>query len=449
VNEALESKSEDRFVRRFKRYPEYKDSGVEWLGEIPAHWNALQLKHKFAVQLGKMLQSEPSSEADTLKKYLRAANLQWEGVDLSDIKEMWVSPADKEKFRLASGDLLISEGGDIGRATLWNGEIEEMYIQNAINRVRSRDGDSTRFLYYWIYVLKQLGYIDILCNKATIAHYTAEKVGWTEIILPPLLEQLAIMDFLDRETTKIDALVSKKERLIELLQEKRTALITQAVTKGLDPGVPMKNSGVEWLGQIPETWDVRKNKVLFREIDDRSVFGEEELLTVSHITGVTPRSEKEVYMFEAESHEGYKVCSAGDLVINTMWAWMGALGIAHQEGMVSPSYNVYRITDGGLLPGYLDYLCRIPAYVTELTRYSKGVWKSRLRLYPDEFLQVMAVVPPVEEQHAILDYLGQETSRIEALIAKVKLAIERLSEHRTALISAAVTGKIDVREGVV
>jgi type I restriction enzyme S subunit len=123
-----------------------------------------------------------------------------------------------------------------------------------------------------------------------------------------------------------------------VLQEKRAALITRAVTKGLDPTVPMKDSGVEWLGQIPAHWEVEENRWLFRESDTRSQLGEEILLTVSHITGVTPRAEKpDVTMIEAESHEGYKICCSGELAINTMWAWMGALGIAFQHGMVSPS----------------------------------------------------------------------------------------------------------------
>ena len=261
------------------------------------------------------------------------------------------------------------------------------------------------------------------------------------------MEQRIIAAFLDRETAKIDALVAKKERLLELLQEKRTALITRAVTKGLNLEVPIKDSGVEWLGEIPAHWRVEKNQWLFRESNSRSINGEEELLTVSHITGVTNRSEKpDVSMIEAESYEGYKLCSAGDLAINTMWAWMGALGVAFDGGMVSPSYNVYHTNRNDLVPGYYDYLSRIPVHVAEITRYSKGVWSSRLRLYPDEFRVVMTPLPTKEEQRIIVDFLGVETTKIDALVAKVREAIDRLKELRTALISAAVTGKIDVRE---
>ena len=265
--------------------------------------------------------------------------------------------------------------------------------------------------------------------------------------VPNVTEQHDIADFLDRETAKIDALVAKKERLIELLQEKRITLISHAIVKGLDPDVPMKDSGVEWLGEIPAHWEVEKNQWLFHESNSRSIYGEEELLTVSHITGVTSRSEKpDVAMIEAESHEGYKLCGAGDLAINTMWAWMGALGVAFEDGMVSPSYNVYHTNRDVLVPEFYDYLSRIPTHVAEITRHSKGVWWSRLRLYPDAFRSIMIPLPPKLEQQVIADHLDRETARIDALLTKVREAIDRLKELRTVLISAAVTGKIDVRD---
>ncbi len=186
-----------------------------------------------------------------------------------------------------------------------------------------------------------------------------------ELAWPPKCEQSVIAAFLDRETAKIAALVAKQQRLIALLQEKRQALIAHAVTKGLNPDAPMKDSGIEWLGEIPTRWTAFRSKVLFREVDDRSTSGDEELLSVSHITGVTPRSEKNVNMFMAESLEGYKKCRPGDLVINTMWAWMGALGISFHAGIVSPSYNVYRLRTSGLVePEYYDLLCRTPRFVT-------------------------------------------------------------------------------------
>ena len=212
--------------------------------------------------------------------------------------------------------------------------------------------------------------------------------------IPPAPEQDAIVAFLDREIAKLDTLIAKQERLIELLQEKRQAVISHAVTKGLDPKAPMKDSGVEWLGMVPAHWGVERNKVVFSEVDQRTATDDGELLTVSHLTGVTPRAEKNVNMFLAETLEGYKKCAAGDLVINTMWAWMGALGISPCDGLVSPSYNVYRIRDQTRIsPRYYDYLCRVPNHVVTIKAHSSGVWESRLRLYPGVFLAMRVCVP--------------------------------------------------------
>jgi type I restriction enzyme S subunit len=205
----------------------------------------------------------------------------------------------------------------------------------------------------------------------------------------------------------------------------------------------MRASGVEWLGEVPAHWKVEVIRWLFKEVDNRSSSGDEELLTVSHLTGVTPRSEKRVYMFMAESTEGYKICQPGDLVINTLWAWMGALGVAFQHGVVSPDYHVYR-SQGKHDSRYLDYLVRIPAFAKEVTRYSKGVWSSRLRLYPEEFFQIMLPVAPLAEQREIAYYLIQETSKLDKLSDAAHETIKLLRERRAALIAAAVTGQREV-----
>jgi type I restriction enzyme S subunit len=199
-----------------------------------------------------------------------------------------------------------------------------------------------------------------------------------------------------------------------------------------------KPSGVQWLGQIPRHWQIYRAKVLFRQIDERSTTGEEELLTVSHITGVTRRSEKNVNMFMADSLEGYKKCEAGDLVINTMWAWMGAMGISPEAGIVSPSYNVYRLRNSKCEVWFYDYMFRIGSFVAEVICHSKGVWSSRLRLYPEEFFDILIPYPPLEEQRAIVRFLNRETKRIDNLIGKKQRQIEFLQEKRAALVHEAI-----------
>ena len=263
------------------------------------------------------------------------------------------------------------------------------------------------------------------------------------IPVPQLAQQRAIADYLDRETARLDALAAAKERVLGLLAEKRRALITRAVTCGLDPSIPLRDSGIPWLGEIPAHWEIERARWLFRERDQRSETGEEELLTVSHLTGVTPRSEKDVNMFEAETTEGYKICLSGDLVINTLWAWMGAMGVAPMNGIVSPAYNVYQ-PGARLEPSYVDALVRMLIFAEEVTRYSKGVWSSRLRLYPEGFFDVFLPVPPLREQCQIVSYIAKETRKLDSLHSATEQTISLLKGRRAALISAVVTGKIDV-----
>ena len=276
-----------------------------------------------------------------------------------------------------------------------------------------------------------------------LLHVNGEFLANIRIGVPPLPQQRAIGDYLDRETARLDALVAAKERVLDLLAERRRALITHAVTRGIDPDRPLRDSNVPWLGDIPAHWEVERAKWLFVERDERSDTGAEELLTVSHITGVTTRSEKDVNMFEAATTKGYKLCVAGDLVVNTLWAWMGAMGVSPVDGIVSPAYNVY-VPGPRLEPSYIDALVRLPVFAQEVTRYSKGVWSSRLRLYPEGLFEVSLPVPPLREQKKIVAWVGCETSQLDQTRSATERSITLLKERRSALIASTVAGQTDV-----
>jgi len=205
-----------------------------------------------------------------------------------------------------------------------------------------------------------------------------------------------------------------------------------------------KDSGQDWLGTIPEHWELLRAKHLFREIDERSKTGKEELLSVSHLTGVTPRRLKTVTMFMAESNVGHKVCRPGDLVINTLWAWMAALGVTSHTGIVSPAYGVYRpIEGGGMLPTYADHLLRTPLYAAEYQRRSTGVNSSRLRLYPEQFLRVPVLVPPPDEQLLIVRFLDWASGRLDRTIRAKRRVIALLTEQKRAVIQRAIMHGLD------
>jgi type I restriction enzyme S subunit len=341
--------------------------------------------------------------------------------------------------------ILVAEDGDI--LLLWDGSNAGEFLRARRGAVSSTVAKVTpyevhRDFFFWA-CKSQEPLVQAETVGMGIPHVSGDFLASLPIPVPEPNLQRAIAEYLDHETGRLDALVAAKEHLLRLLAEKRLALVTLAVTRGLDPHARLRDSGIPWLGRIPEHWETKRTRWLFHERDQRSLAGEEELLTVSHLTGVTPRSEKDVNMFEAETTEGYKLCYPGDLVINTLWAWMGAMGVSPSRGIVSPAYNVYEPL-GRLDPHFLDALVRIPVFAEEVKRYSKGVWSSRLRLYPEGFFEVCLPLPPIEEQRTIISQVARETARMETLRSATERTIALLKERRAVLIDAAVTGRISV-----
>jgi len=207
---------------------EMKDSGVEWIGEIPSHWEVKKISYFGNVTLGKMLTPEDKG-GFILKPYLRSQNIQNERVDISDVKEMWFSEFELDKLRLWNGDLLLNEGGDVGRTCMWNDELDECYIQNSVNRIRFVE-DSQKYFLYLSVLYHSIGYYDSLVNRVSIPHLTKEKLESVRFLRPPLSEQTEIVSYLDEHTQLIDKTISVEERRIELLKEYRQSLISEVVT---------------------------------------------------------------------------------------------------------------------------------------------------------------------------------------------------------------------------
>lgn len=337
------------------------------------------------------------------------------------------------------GDLLVSVRAPVGALNI----ADQMYgIGRGLCAVTWKNIEP-RFGWWALHYHRSK--LSEVATGSTYEAVSAEDLGNLFLSFPDAPSQRHIAHYLDRETARIDGLIAEKERMLALLEEKRAALISRVVTRGLDPNAPLKPSGQEWLGEIPAHWRVERAKNLFVVRDERSDDGSEELLTVSHITGVTSRSEKDVYMFEADDKAGYKRCMPGDLAINTLWAWMGAMGISPLAGIVSPDYHVYT-SKGELLPEYIDLLCRSRPFVAEVSRWSKGVWSSRLRLYPENFFEMRLPVPPQSEQVAIVRAVEADQRTANALRETLQLSITLAKERRSALITAAVTGQLSIQE---
>lgn len=440
---------------RYRSYSEYKDSRVEWLGEIPAHWITGAVKHEYDIYLGKMLQTELNMSTDTLLPYFKALHVRWGQINTGDLPVMWASLREICEYSVRKGDLLVCEGGEVGRSAIVQLEpAEKTIIQNSLHRVRSKDA-SLQYLRYMLESAASEGWLEVLCNKATIRHFTGEKFGALHIALPPVEEQNAVTAFLDRETVKIDALVAKKERLIELLQEQRTALITNAVTKGLDPNVPMKDSGVAWLGKIPAHWGAKRIKWIARME-----------------SGHTPDKKIKEYWIDGSipwvSLNDTSYLKDHDNIGETAY-YTNALGIANSSARILPAETVVLSRDATIgrcaitsrpmavsqhfiawickeevRPDYLLYVLRVMSQ--ELDRVTMGATLKTIGL--TDVRRLAAPIPPIEEQQQIMEFVRSSTIKIDALVAKVREAIEHLKEYRTALISAAVTGKIDVRAEV-
>ena len=425
-------------------------SSRHWRGTPPAHWALKRLKWSISGTYNGIWGDEPDGENDIV--CIRVA-------DFDRIRRLVASEPPtirsvavgyREQRVLQKGDLLIEKSGGgenqlVGCVVHFDHDFEAV-CSNFVARIPLQE---RMFPQYWNYVHSALYFAKLnfpaIKQTTGIQNLDAEAYFNIEVAFPPFQEQCAIANYLDRETYRIDGLIAEKERMLELLEEKRAALISRVVIRGLDPNTPLKPSGQDWLGEIPAHWHVERAKNLFTVRDERSDDGSEELLTVSHITGVTSRSEKDVYMFEADDKAGYKRCMPGDLAINTLWAWMGAMGISPLAGIVSPDYHVYA-SKGELLSEYVDLLCRSQPFVAEVSRWSKGVWSSRLRLYPENFFEMRLPVPPHDEQIAIVRAVEMDQRNANALRESLQLSITLAKERRAALITAAVTGQISPEE---
>ena len=207
-----------------------KPSGIEWIGDIPDDWEVTKISRLYSIQLGKMLQPEKKSLGDTYEPYICAANLSSGTFRLDEVKYMWISEPEKDIYRLKRDDLLVTEGGDVGISSIWKDDISPCYFQNALHRVVPKKGNSNRFLHYWLIVLKSVGYIDLICNKSTIAHFTKEKFAQSLILSIPLQTQEKIADYLDSKCSQIDKYITEKQNIIQKLDAYKKSLIFECVT---------------------------------------------------------------------------------------------------------------------------------------------------------------------------------------------------------------------------
>ncbi len=442
-----------------KPYGVYRETGVDWLEDIPAHWAIVPLAKTTKRAVNGIWGNEPYGQNDIV--CIRVADFDRHRlrVSLDNLTFRAVTPRERRSRLLKRGDLLLEKSGGgelhpVGVTVLFNHDMEAV-CSNFISKLSVSDGYEARWLTYLHSHLYVIG-----LNKRSIKQttgiqnldmnsYFAERIP-----LPPLGEQVAISRFLDGVDERVRRLVEAKERLVGLLEELKVSTISEAVTGQIDvctgqPYPVYKPSHVDWLGAIPSHWEVVRGKSLWECVDVRSATGEEELLTVSSERGVLPRSTTSVTMFKAASYVGHKLCWPEDLVINSLWAWAGGLGFSEYHGIISSAYGVYRLRSSRQQDvRYLHELVRSGPFKYELRVRSKGVWTSRLQLTDTAFLNAYISLPPLAEQQAIAEYLSVSISKISTAIANTRREIDLLEEYRARMIADVVTGKVDVWEAI-
>ena len=365
-------------------YLAYKPSGSQWIGEIPTHWKTTTIKRASHTGTGGTPPTEQQEYYGGGIPWVTSSELREQTIasTAETVSERAMSEITSLKLHPKGSVVVAMYGATIGRLGILG---TSATLNQACCVCKASQHVSSKFLFHWLLAGKD-NPISSGARRRTTKPQSRNNQR-IPICLPPLEEQAAIVRYLDHVDQHIRAYVSAKERLIALLEEERHAVIHQAVTRGLDPNVKLKPSGVEWLGDVPEHWDVRRLKSFYTETEERSRTGLEELMSVSHKTGVTPRKQN-VTMFLAETNDGYKVCRPGDIVVNTMWAYMAALGVSRQVGLVSPSYGVYRPIKQGIFNfEFVERYLGTEIYRTAYLMLSKGITESRLRLYADSFLE--------------------------------------------------------------
>ncbi|MDN3396806.1 MULTISPECIES: restriction endonuclease subunit S [unclassified Pseudoalteromonas] len=422
---------------RYKAYSEYKDSGVSWLEKVPSHWDITKTAWHFVAEKGKNGQV-------LTNEYIGQNNGDYPVYSGQTGNNGVMGCIDTYEFDTGKEGVLFSTTVGAKAMTLNHLKGKFSLSQNCLIIQKTSPIFNTRFCFYHFQPL--FSFERGLIPEHMQASFRMEDLYQYKIALPSFEEQQKIANFLDFETAKIDTLISKQEKLIELLKEKRQAVISHAVTKGLNPNAPMRDSGVEWLGEVPEYWELKKFKYLFKI--RKRIAGK----TGLDILSIT---KKGIKVKDISSGEGqlsmdyskYQLVNAGDFAMNHMDLLTGFVDISKYNGVTSPDYRVFTLehkySDSDyylrvLQMGYLDKVF----YPLGQGAANIGRW----RLPTEAFNEFLAPCPPYKEQEQISSFINKTHDKIDALLEKAESAINLMKERKIGLISAAVTGKVDVRD---
>ena len=416
---------------------------MEWLGDVPEHWDSCNLKFISKIYAG------GTPDRNRLDYWVKG-EIPW--INSGAVNQVIIKEPSEyiTELGLKNSSAKYIPVNSLVMALAGQGKTKGMVAYTSIETTCNQSMAAIvpknyhyKFLYYWL----DSNYQNIRnltggdnrdgLNLAVLSNIPCPKIS--------IVEQTQIVSFLDTETARIDNLIAKQEKLIELLEEQRKSIISHAVTKGLNPNAPMKDSGVEWLGEVPEHWEQKPIWSMFARTK-RTNHPNELLLSVYRDYGVIPKNSRDDNHNRAsEDLTPYQLVNPNDLVINKMKAWQGSIAISEHRGIVSPAYYIYE-PKKPYYSKYIHHLIRSVYFIQSYKNFSKGIRVNQWDLEHDAFTHINLLLPPLTEQQKIVSFLDSETSRIDILIAKQEKLIEKLKEYRSSIISHAVTGKIDVRE---
>ena len=417
----------------YAKYERYKDSGEAWIGEIPSEWEVIKLKNIFYE-----------------KKHTRNMSLNCGSISFGQV--------------ICKDDDKVPEATKMAYQEVLNGE----FLINPLNL--NYDLISLRIALSKIDVVVSAGYI-VLKNKIEInkeffkyllhrydvaymkllGSGVRQTINFNHIansllVLPTDIEQTKIANFLDQKTAQIDQAIALKQQQIEKLNEYKQIVIQNAVTKGLNPNAPMKNSGVDWIGDIPEHWQMKRLKYVLDERNERSKTGEEPLFMVSQKYGLVVRADYHEKAEVAQSNIDNKIVYKNDLVFNKLKPHLGVFYKSEIDfkGLVSPDYAVYKVKNYIYDMKYLELLFRNPKYIEQFIIRATGIVEGLIRLYTASLFELPVMIPPKEEQKAILNFVKKENNKIDISQQNLEKQIDRLKEYKNILINQAVTGKLKI-----
>ena len=420
-----------------KVFSEMKDSGILGCGSIPSHWETIPLKY-VALLDGKvdvsniapedMVSFAPMECVRNDKRIPRTAlkskdNGTYSSFCNGDIAIAKVTPC------FENGNICMMESLENGYA-FGSSELFSVRPQKIVGR-------------YLFYSLQTPYFLDggaaTMTGVGGLKRVSSYYMKNVKIVLPPLSEQSAIAAYLDTQCAKIDEIIVQAKASIEDYKQWKASIIYEAVTKGLDPNVEMKDSGIEWIGRMPSDWAIIRVKNLLAEINDRSETGSEEPLSMSQVLGIVPSSMIAVAN-PATSYVGAKIVRPNDLVFNKLKAHLGVFAVSNYDGLVSPDYAVYRANERAN-PKFLEYLFKTPNCIQEFKKYITGVGAGLSRLYTSDLFNIKVALPVIDVQKHIVEYLNDFCSQADALIDEKQSLIDDLESYKKSLIYEVVTGK--------